>query len=369
MRKRAGSKNESGTILIIALFLIAALSLLGLAANRNIAVDTAITSSQLSAAQSFYVAEAGLQMGQLEVIQRLSALSWTDFSPLLNNDSTVFSISLNQITSLGSGTYLVTACNNSSEANPKVDSDRTIIIKSEGRCGNSTSMLASTIRALTIPSMPGGITFVGDATMTVGPNPYQISGFDHKLSDQINSPTGSGSALPAVALCAAGNLTVSGTLAQGNLKGSASISNSTILTEVLLESYIDDLKPSASSAVNCGALNLIYQKGNMIVNCSAGEGVLITDGNLEFANGANWKGFIIVRGGTLKLSGNNEVRGGVIIAKNPAQPSNTQAVGVDLSGSGPVNLLRSNEAVQLMGNGAISANVGKWKILSWQRIR
>jgi hypothetical protein len=351
---------------MIALFLIAALSLLGLAANRNISVDTSIASSQLSAVQSFYLAEAGLQLGQLEAIQRLSTLDWPDFSPLLNNSTNIFNLSFNQAIPLGPGTYSVTAVNNSNELDPKQDKDRTIAIRSEGKCNGSTSVLISSIRALTIPTLPAGLTLVGGATMNVASNQYRISGLDHTLNDQTNSPTGSATPIPAIALCAGGSLSMAGNLVQNNLSGSATLTNSTGLSIAFVNSYIDDLKPASTATINCNGLNLTYQKGNVIMNCPAGEGVIVADGDLELVDGANWKGLVIVRGGRLKLAGNNEIRGGVIIAVDLL---NGQTVGVDLSAVGGINLLYSREAIHSIGNRAIADIAGKWKVLSWQRAR
>ena len=366
MRETPIVRNERGVVLMIALFLIAALSLLGLAANRNITVDTSIASSQLSAIQSFYHAEAGLQLGQLEALQRLSTLDWTDFSPLLNNDTNVFMLSFNKVIPSGSGTYSVTVANNSNEMDPQQDKDRTIAIKSEGKCNGSTSVLVSTIRALTIPALPGGLTFVGGATMSVAGNQYCISGLDHTLNDQTGNPTGSSTPVAAIALCAGAGLSVTGNLTQNNLSGSTTLTNSPSLSIALINSYINDLKPAATTTINCSGLNLTYQKGNAIMNCPSGEGVMAVDGDLEFANGANWKGLIIVRGGRLKLSGNNEIRGGIIIANDPL---NGQTVGVDLAAGGDINLLYSHEAVHTIGNQAVIHNAGKWKVLSWQRAR
>lgn len=57
-------KYERGIVLVIALFLISGLSLLGIAANQNTVTDTAITSNYVSSLQSFYLAEAGVELAK-----------------------------------------------------------------------------------------------------------------------------------------------------------------------------------------------------------------------------------------------------------------------------------------------------------------
>ena len=56
-------KGEKGMVLVIVMLLIAILSIIGLAANRNSITDTAIASNYLSSAKAFYAAEAGAEYG------------------------------------------------------------------------------------------------------------------------------------------------------------------------------------------------------------------------------------------------------------------------------------------------------------------
>ncbi len=57
-------RDRQGVVLVIALLLITVLSLLGIAANQNTITDTVITSNYISSLQSFYLAEAGIELAK-----------------------------------------------------------------------------------------------------------------------------------------------------------------------------------------------------------------------------------------------------------------------------------------------------------------
>jgi hypothetical protein len=67
--------NDRGIALVTVLLLMVVLTLLGFAANRNIVVDTMISSNHLSSLKAFYAAEAGAQYGFNKLWQELQKLS------------------------------------------------------------------------------------------------------------------------------------------------------------------------------------------------------------------------------------------------------------------------------------------------------
>jgi hypothetical protein len=75
--------NEDGAVLIVAMLLIAILSLIGISASRNVVTDTAIASNHLASIQSFYVAEAGVERAKNECAQRYLTGGWSNFDQIL----------------------------------------------------------------------------------------------------------------------------------------------------------------------------------------------------------------------------------------------------------------------------------------------
>jgi Tfp pilus assembly protein PilX len=159
--KIKGIANQKGIIFLLAVFLLAALSLLGVAANKNVAVDTAISSNHLASVQSFYIAEAGLERGQLEAAMRITTHDWATFTPLLNGTNTApLRLAFGTTTPFGDGKYTVTVTNDPADLTPSIDTNRTVTIRSTGISGNSKSSAAVTIRMLTTPKLPGALSFI-----------------------------------------------------------------------------------------------------------------------------------------------------------------------------------------------------------------
>jgi Tfp pilus assembly protein PilX len=362
--------NQDGVVLVLTVFLIAVLSLLGVAANRNVAIDTSISSNHLASVQSFYIAEAGLERGEIEAAKRMTTYDWATFTSLLDGTHTTpLELAFNTATPFATGSYTVTIANDPGDTALKVDTNRVITVRSTGTCGTSTSSAAATIRMFTAPKLPGAVNFVRDADITIGGDLYKISGHDYTLGDQQDSPSGSSPVKPGIALCDTliGGHTVSSVRNIINknyeVNGSIDVATSDQLTEQGLNDYIGALKPLAGNLLNCTEFGVTYVSSDLTVNCSAGKGLLIVDGNLEFLDNATWQGVIIVRGGTFKLDGHNNVRGGVIIETPVSQ---NRKAGIEIGATGKVALLYSQEAIN-NANGALTGKQGKWRVLSWRR--
>jgi hypothetical protein len=366
--------NQRGLVLLLAVFLLAALSLIGVAANKNVAIDTAISSNHLASVQSFYIAEAGLERGQLEAALRITTHDWATFTPLLNGASTVpFGLTFGTTTPFGDGSYAVTVANDPADLAPTIDTNRTISIQSTGIFGNSRSSAAVTIRMLTAPKVPGALSFLRDANATLGGGSYQISGYDYALDDRPDAPAGMSPARPGVALCETATsghtvATLRPIINKNNqVSGSTDVATSNDLTGTILDEYIADLKALARDTVDCDGFSITYMASDLVVGCKAGRGLLVVDGNLEFSENTTWQGVIIVRGGIFKLNGSNTVRGGIIIEAPVTGATKGLNAGLEIGAKGNVTLLYSSEAVN-NANGALTGKQGKWTVLSWRRV-
>jgi Tfp pilus assembly protein PilX len=370
-----GIANQRGIVLILAVFLLAALSLLGVAANKNVAIDTAISSNHLASVQSFYIAEAGLEKGQLEAAMRISTHDWATFTPLLNGTSAEpLGLIFGTTTPFGDGSYSVTVANDPADLTPTIDTNRTITIRSTGISSNSRSSAAATIRMLTAPKLPGAVSFLRDANTALGGGSYQVSGYDYTLDDLPDAPTGTSPARPGVALCETTTsgqtiTTLRAVINKNNeVSGSTDVATSNDLTGAILDEYIADLKAVARSSVDCDTVNITYTASDLVVGCKAGRGLLIVDGNLDFSENTTWQGVIIVRGGIFKLNGSNTIRGGIVVEAPVTGVAKGANTGLEIGAKGNITLLYSSEAVN-NANGALTGKQGKWTVLSWRRVR
>jgi hypothetical protein len=364
--------NENGAVLVLALFLIATLSLIGLAANRNIAIDTAIGANHVASIQSFYVAEAGLEIGAQQAISQLAGKDLKDFTSLL-------STKIKKETPVNNGHFTVTILNNSDELNVAIDTDRIITIKSQGVTGGSTSTLAAVAKARLVPKLTGGITFVNDADLNVSGSSFLISGYDFRLSDIKTNPTGTFAPRPAISLCQTetGSNAINSvieSIGQTNLYGNGQVATTTDFNENTVTNFINTIKHYSGDSIDCSKINLTYYNVQdhggieLEMGCTNGKGIIIVDGNLTFLDHSNWQGLIVVMGGYLSFIGNNEVRGGVVIGGKPDIHIAGSKTGLELDIGNNVTVLYSSEAINSIANKAIIDNGGKWTILSWQRI-
>jgi hypothetical protein len=364
--------NENGAVLLLALFLIATLSLIGLAANRNIAIDTAIGSNHVAFVQSFYIAEAGLEIGAQQAISQLAGKDLKDFTSLLGS-------TINKETSSSNGHFTVTFLNNSDELDVANDTDRIITIKSQGLAGGAKSTLAAVVKARLAPKLTGGITFLNDADLSVSGSSFLVSGYDFRLSDTKNNPTGTFVPRPAISLCQTetGNNSINSvieSLGQTNLYGNGQVATTTDFNEKTVADFVNVIKKHSSDSIDCSKVNLTYYNKQdhgdieLEMGCTSGKGIIIVDGNLTFFDHSNWQGLIVVIGGYLSFNGNNEVRGGIVIGGKPDAYVKGSKSGLELDVGNNVTVLYSSEAINSIANQAIIDNGGKWTILSWQRI-
>jgi Tfp pilus assembly protein PilX len=375
--------NNRGIVLVLAAFFIAALSLIGMGANKNVIMDTAISSNYLSSLQSFYVAEAGLERGKLEAAEQLVANGWVDFSPLINGSGVTSMTGV----SFGNGTqnsykngstFALRFDNDGAETSATVDGNRTIKIASEGKLADTscTTKLEATIKMNTLPPLPGSVNLVNDANVTISGNSFLINGNDH-LSD--GSMPGLTTARLGIALCNTAQ-TVSDVLAgikhPLNITGSGStpsIGTSTQLTEAMLVDYVNTIKSIADykNVLTFGTAAYpkitYYDAGDVAINKTDsldGAGILVVNGHDLTCNGnVHWKGVIIVLGGKFRFNGGgsgNNITGGLIVG-GPVD------ISPELDMNGGIDIVYSQQAINQVNN-ALTGNQGKWNVLSWRRV-
>jgi len=375
MTRMLGLGCEKGMILILAVFLIAALSLLGVASTRNVAVDTVVSSSHLSSIQSFYVAEAGLEKGKLEAVRRMNEYDWFSFTPLLDGSSnTVMEVPFNKPVPFGQGGYTVTVLNDPTEAGAKTDLNRSITIRSTGSFGPSISIVETTIQMLTPPRLPGALSVFRDSDFIFEGGTFRISGYDYKTSYQTGSPDGLFAPRPGIALCGTLDSALSASNIRsaakgiGEVNGTSDITQSNEIASEAIDGYVTSLKSVAVDSVNCSEFNITYVAKDLSVSCSSGRGLLVVEGNLDFSENASWNGLIVVRGGQLHMKGFNYVRGGVVVETWTDSLGNERRASVRIGQKGYITVVNSREALDDITR-ALTGNHGKWRVLGWRRVR
>lgn len=417
LKKRKGTLREDGVILIVAMLLIAVLSLIGISAGRNVITDTAIASNHLSSIQALYAAEAGLERGKNECAQRYITGGWSNFNTVLLGSDASAGTSDDGILSFGNnvsfhgGTYSVRVMNeNGDSGGASSDTNSTVTIVSTGTFNGATTALRTTIKMNKIPNLPGSVNLIGGYKTFFDGNSFNIDGRDYRIADPEGSPTGASSPLYGISVSDVANLnlgqtTIAGSLnaqQQGNVAGQGanpSIGTSTDLSKNMLREFVDSIKMVADKKLtnppdiagrtdgpeNCvviGTENVCLgsvanprityvQKtdGNpfAVTGTINGTGILIVEGDdLTFKGNIQWNGIVIVLGknvGFEDLGGGYQqnIRGGLLVGEY-----SDSANSFDLTIKGNAKLFYSQEALDAVSNYII--NNKKYSVLSWQRV-
>jgi hypothetical protein len=419
--------NEDGTILIVAMLLIAILSLIGISAGKNVVTDTAIASNHLASVQSFFAAEAGTERAKNECAQRYLSGSWGNFNQIIRGaDGTAATppgsgddgiLTFGGNVSFHGGAYQVRVFNDDGDVGgPSTDTNNTVTIESIGTYGTAKTKLRTTIKMNTIPPLPGSINLVGGYRTSFTGNSFTVDGNDYKIADG-NNPTGGAAQVLGISLndvpggssgMTTGLNAIDSSLSsqqKNNIQGAASnvglgesVGSSSLLSKTILREFVDSMKMSADAlltnppdvsgntdANNCvmigtkntclgteAAPKLTYisvTDGNNfnITGNIQGFGILILDGNsLVFKGDVGWTGIVIVLGQNV---GFDDMGGGHVqnvrggLIVGEYADTNTT---LDLLLKGNPKLTYSKEALDLVSDYLV--NKKKYSVISWQRV-
>jgi hypothetical protein len=403
--------NEKGIVLVVVMFLIAVLSLIALSAGRSITTDTAVAGNHLTSIQALYMAEAGLERAKNEAARRYLGGSWNDFNTILTGGLALGTGTVG----FHGGTFAVQVLNDIGDANPLVDTNRSITFQSVGVYGTSKATVRSTIRMNQLMNLPGAVNLVGgDITEFKSTNSLTIDGRDYNLTDADRAPHGSCAQQYAISVGDVPSVSQSITnitntldskqyddvIGKDGSETKPSIGEGTTVNKINLRDFVDgiryaadntltdptDLNGSTSGSDNClttsssgivclGSVShpkVTYIKATTdtaleITGNISGVGLLIVDGeNLTFKGNVNWKGVVVVLGSNVSFTDDGggkeaDIRGGLLVGEYGATKD-----GVDLKVNGNVKITYSCEAINLV-NTALQAN-HKYSVLSWQRV-
>jgi hypothetical protein len=401
-------RDEQGIILVVVMFLVAAISLLALAAGRSVKTDTAVAGNYLGTIRALYMAEAGLERAKNECAMRYIGGSWASFNSILAGGGAL-TFGTGNIGFHG-GHYSAVVLNDYGDSGGSAnDTNRAVTIEATGTFGSSTAKVRSTIKMNELMNLPGAVNLVGGYTTSfTGSNSFTIDGRDYKISD-TTTPTGTASTHYGISVNdvsdpAAAVSAITATLSSQQYDnvtgtgGSSSIGQGTTVTKNLLREFADSIRSAADNSItdppdlsgnsdanNCvmiGTQNVCLgtqasPKVTYIATSSdtawevkgniSGVGLLVVDGeNLTFKGNINWVGVVVVLGkniGFTDLGGGNSqnIRGGLLVGEYSATDG-----GIDLSINGNVKITYSQEALNMV-NTALRNN-HKYSVISWQRV-
>jgi Tfp pilus assembly protein PilX len=378
-------RNNDGMVLVLAALLIVVLSVIGFAANRNVVTDTVVGSNHLSSVQSFYVAEAGLELGQAECMQRFITYDWANFTPILDGTSTTSLTGLIFDTprTLYGGTYTVTISNDAADAGgPSTDTNRTISFVSTGTFDTSLTTLKSSIHMNTIPKLPGAVNLVNDANVGISGNAFKIDGRDFKITDPDDAPSGTAAHRLGIALCGTPQTPqdVKDRIPHyENIKGlntgiGTSIGVSSELTAAMLNEFADNVRAGAhyTNVLQYGTQStpkITYiSNQTMTINPQlsvVGAGILVIDGanhDLIISGDFNWVGTVLIVGGKFRVNGGGSAKiiGSLIVGGGADSP-------LELDINGNARIEYSREGMDKV-NQALMNSKGRYKVIAWQRV-
>lgn len=405
-------RGSHGTVLVIAMLLMATLAIISIATNTNVVTDTGIASNYLSSLQSFYAAEAGLERGKTECAERFAKGGWSNFNTILRGsddtmgtaDDGILSFGLN--VSFRDGSYSVRVANESGDGGAGgPDSNATITLISRGHHGNSATTLRSTIAMNYLPHVAGSVNLVGQGSTYFANDNFFLDGRDYLLSDG-SAPNGTSTLRLGVSICdvVSPDLTkeqILGSLGADqidNVAGSGlnpSVGISTALTKGTIKQWVDNLKRVADTKIaNPGGIlsttgpdnsiiigsqsyslgtpstpkvSYISRQGGGTISLSgSGCGILIVEGNdLCFRPSIRFVGVVVLVGSNVVLddagdSTGLQLSGGLIIAELSHGSS-----GLDLRIAGHSRIRYSQEAMDQVKDYLVKKK--KYTVLSWQR--
>jgi Tfp pilus assembly protein PilX len=314
-------RDESGLILIAALTLLTALTLVGVTAFIMASTDVKVGGNFQTSQTALQVAMAGAEQAR-QTLRALNSASVTktDFSEELASrvganaaldgyTSSTDDVSLASSTLVNGYTYTAYLTNDSSEGSSSTtDSNGKVMITSVATGPNNTKAMVQTTVQFYSFSSNSPATIYSKDNVTVSGTSISISGAD-------SSPACGGTALAPIYTMDPATTTQNGNPALTGSPATPQNGN----TDIDLQAYVDALKGGASVTLTGDASGGTYGSatgfvtvyadaagtqadGELKLTNAVGYGILLVKGDLELAGNLNWQGLIIVTG-KLKTTG------------------------------------------------------------------
>ena len=314
-------RDESGLILIAALTLLTALTLVGVTAFIMASTDVKVGGNFQTSQTALQVAMAGAEQAR-QTLRALNSASVTktDFSEELASrvganaaldgyTSSTDDVSLASSTLMNGYTYTAYLTNDSSEGSSSTtDSNGKVMITSVATGPNNTKAMVQTTVQFYSFSSNSPATIYSKDNVTVSGTSISISGAD-------SSPACGGTALAPIYTMDPATTTQNGNPALTGSPATPQNGN----TDIDLQAYVDALKGGASVTLTSDASGGTYGSatgfvtvyadaagtqadGELKLTNAVGYGILLVKGDLELAGNLNWQGLIIVTG-KLKTTG------------------------------------------------------------------
>lgn len=352
--------GERGSVLVIALLLTTVLSILGISFLTVSGQDLFIAFNETHDTQAFYLAESGV--AEAKRILRDSN-NW-------DNELTApqpFTCPAGLVTPSAGGCTFTVENDAADPGGVANDTNDLVIVRATGTFRKAATEVDVALTRVLLPTPPGGITSLGVSTnVSFAGNAFSIDGnnwippSDDGLTpeSQDNSACGSisvpkfGIAVPN----AADQLNVKNDLTnpqQNNVTGDTpsppwappgatpSIGVDTSITQAELETLVDWLAPLADityppgTSISSGTLGtqanpkIVYVDGTgyagsdpaLTVNATKGAGILIVkNGSLRMSGMSQWVGLVIVIGNNVQIDmrggGDKSIYGSILLAEN-----------------------------------------------------
>lgn len=314
--------NESGMILIVALMLLAALTLAGVTAYIVASTDVKVSGNFRTDQSALQVAMAGAEQAR-QTLRALNAASAnpTNFSEELasrvgpNGVLNGYTASTDDVpiassSSLVSGfTYTAYLTNDAAEgASSTTDNNGRVMITSVATGPNSTKAIVTTaVRLFTFPASSPAVLYSKDNVV--------LNGTDITINGTDGGSCADGSLAPIYTQNPA-TTTENG---QPTLTGDPPEPQTGPL-DIDLEDYVDSLKGGASHTLTADSSNSTFGSpsnfvtvyadaigtqadGELRLNNVTGYGILLVKGDLALAGNINWNGIIIATGAVTSSGG------------------------------------------------------------------
>jgi Tfp pilus assembly protein PilX len=308
-------ENQNGLILIVALTLLAALTLVGATAFFVTSTDVKVGGNFKTNQVALQVAMAGTEQAR-ETLRALNAASTnrTNFSEELaarvganaalngytsSTDDLPLASSSTLVTGYTFNAYLTNDSTSPDTANSTTDSNAKVVITSVATGQNNAKAIVTT--TVQLYSMTSPATIYSKDNVTVNGNSIAITGNDQSSCG--------GTALAPIYTMDPATTTTNG---NPSFTGSPSTAQHGPL-DIDLESYVNTLSAGANYTLTNDATNATYGSSTNFVTVYAdaigtqadhqlklnnvtGYGVLLVKGDLELAGNITWNGLIIVTG-------------------------------------------------------------------------